>query len=320
MAIIKYLFSPTKKPHRGLIAAEWAMVAYMVFTLLYIFFAWTSLSDPYTMLWGRAQILIMTAALWGVYRMIPCRFTYLCRISGLLLLLPWWYPDTFDLNRTLPNLDHVFASWEQTVMGGQPALTFAAQWSNPVFSEIMDISYLSYFPLIAVVVLFYFIFRYDELGRTTFIILASFFIFYTVYDLLPVTGPQYYYLAAGIDNISHGTFPSVGNYFATHQEQLTTPGWSDGFFYHLLKSTHMAGERPTAAFPSSHIGITTVLLLLARASGSRRLFFFVLPFLLLMCFSTVYIMAHYAIDIFAGLLTGTILYFLLRWTGRGITT
>ena len=31
-----------------------------------------------------------------------------------------------------------------------------------------------------------------------------------------------------------------------------------------------------------------------------------------MCFSTVYIYAHYAIDAFAGLVTGVILYYLLR--------
>ena len=35
-----------------------------------------------------------------------------------------------------------------------------------------------------------------------------------------------------------------------------------------------------------------------------------------MCFSTVYIMAHYAIDAFAGLASGALLYFLLMWVSR----
>jgi membrane-associated phospholipid phosphatase len=76
---------------------------------------------------------------------------------------------------------------------------------------------------------------------------------------------------------------------------------------------HNAGERPTAAFPSSHVGVTLVLLLLAWRSGSRRLFYWVLPFLLLMCLATVYIRAHYAIDVFAGLISGTMIYFILQF-------
>lgn len=87
------------------------------------------------------------------------------------------------------------------------------------------------------------------------------------------------------------------------------PGWSDGFFYHMVENAHAAGERPTAAFPSSHVGITTVLMLVAWASRSRRLFFIMLPLFLLMCFATFYIQAHYVIDVLAGLLSGVILYF-----------
>ena len=36
--MLKYLFAVDKKPQRGLIAAEWAMMAYLVLTLLYMFF------------------------------------------------------------------------------------------------------------------------------------------------------------------------------------------------------------------------------------------------------------------------------------------
>jgi membrane-associated phospholipid phosphatase len=97
----------------------------------------------------------------------------------------------------------------------------------------------------------------------------------------------------------------------THAERMAAPGWSDGLFYHLLDMTHDAGERPTAAFPSSHVGCTTVLMMLALHTRSRRLFLGMLPFYVLMCFSTVYIYAHYAIDAIAGLITGIMLYYLL---------
>ena len=40
---------------------------------------------------------------------------------------------------------------------------------------------------------------------------------------------------------------------------------------------------------------------------------YVLPFFILMCLSTVYIYAHYAVDVMGGLVTGVAFYFLLVW-------
>lgn len=312
MALIKFLFELEKKPRRGLLAVEWVIMGYLVLTLLLMLFTWTKLTNPEPMLWGRFHIAVSTLALWAVYRMVPCRFTLLCRVALQLALLSWWYPDTFSLNRIFPNLDHRFAALEQSVFGFQPALVFSDAVSNVFFSELMYMSYSSYFVLITIVTLYFFFKRYAEFEQCSFILLSSFFVYYVIFVLLPVTGPQYYYPAVGLDSVSDGIFPNIGNYFATHDEMMQMPGYSDGFFYHLVAQAHATGERPTAAFPSSHVGVTLVLLLLAWQSHSRRLFWFVLPFLVLMCFSTVYIRAHYAIDVLAGLLSGTLLYFVLR--------
>jgi len=309
--MVKQLFARDKKPRRGLLAAEWVIVGYLVLTLLLLFFTYTKVHNPESMLWGRIRVLAMMAALWAVYRMWPCRLTMLARITAQLALLSWWYPDTYEFNRMFPNLDHLFAGYEQAVFGCQPALTFAQQWSHPVLSELMHLGYSSYFPLIALVALYYFFCRYNDFLRASFIILASFFIYYVIFIFLPVTGPQYYYLAAGLDNIANGVFPNVGDYFATHQERLTMPGWSDGFFYQMVENAHSVGERPTAAFPSSHVGITTILLMLALSARCRWLSIVVLMLLLLMCFATFYIQAHYVIDVVAGLATGLLFYFIL---------
>jgi len=257
---------------------------------------------------GRVQAVAIILALWGVYRMAPCRLTHFARIAAQLALLSWWYPDTYEFNRMFLNLDHIFAGYEQAVFGCQPALTFAQEWSSPVWSELMHLGYSSYFPLIVLVTLFYFFCRYDQFNRTAFIILTAFFIYYVIFIFLPVAGPQYYYLAVGADKIAAGIFPNLGHYFADHQEMVTLPGWKDGFFYDLVIKAHEAGERPTAAFPSSHVGITTVLMLLAWFSRSRRLFFVMLPLFLLMCLATFYIQAHYVIDVLAGLVSGIVIY------------
>lgn len=305
----KYLFEIEKKPHKGLLTIEWLILGYLVLTLLLILFGYTKLQNPESLIWGRARIVALTCAVWVVYRMVPCRFTHLCRISLQLLLLIWWYPDTYELNKLFPNLDHLFAGYEQSLFGYQPALLFSQHVTNIVFSELMYLGYMSYYPLIGVVTLFYFFRRSAEFDRTVFVILGSFFLYYLVFVFLPVTGPQYYYLAVGMDNIANGVFPNVNDYFVTHMEALPMSGNSNGLLYQSFVDGHTAGERPTAAFPSSHVGICTVLMLLAWRSRSRGLVLFILPFFILMTFATVYIRAHYVIDVVAGLLSGVILYF-----------
>ena len=309
---IKDIFRIEKKPIKGLLTVEWVILGYWVLTLLFVLFTYTKIQNPEALIWGRIKVLALAVAMWAVYRMIPCRFTLLCRIGVQLALLSWWYPDTYELNKILPNLDHLFAGYEQQLFGCQPALLFPEAISNPVFSELMHLGYASYFPLIAVVTLFYFFWRYAEFNRTVFVILTSFFLYYVIFIFLPVTGPQYYYEAAGLDNIAQGIFPNLHDYFATHDEPMTMPGYSDGFFYQCVASAHATGERPTAAFPSSHVGVTTILLFLAWRTKNRLLFFGILPFYVLMCMATVYIRAHYAIDVIGGWVSAVIFYLLLQ--------
>ena len=310
---LKKYFQLEKKPIKGLLAAEWVMLGYLLLTLLLLLFIYTKTADPVSMLWGRVQIVVMTLALWGVYRMVPCRLTPFARILGQLALLSWWYPDTYEFNRHFPNLDHLFARWEQELFGCQPALLFSRAWSHPVFSELMDLGYAVYYPMIAAVVFYFFGWCHERFGRASFVILTSFFLYYIIYVGLPVTGPQYYYKAIGLEQVERGEFPDVGDYFATHQEALPSPGYPEGMFYQMVASAHDAGERPTAAFPSSHVGVSTILMLLLLSAGQRRLLFILLPFYVLLCLSTVYIQAHYAIDVFGGWVSALLFYFLLSF-------
>ena len=310
MAIID-IFRIEKKPRKGLLAVEWVIMGYLLLTLLLMLFTYTKVQNPEPMLWGRFRIVMLTLAMWLVYRLIPCRFTLFCRVVLQLALLSWWYPDTYEFNRMFPNLDHLFAGYEQRIFGFQPALLFSQTFTHPVFSELMHLGYVSYFPLITLVTLFYFLWRYSEFERATFIILTSFFIYYLIFIFLPVAGPQFYYVAVGMENIANGVFPDVEHYFANHQEMVTLPGYQDGIFYHLVEEAHAAGERPTAAFPSSHVGITTILMFLAWRTRNKLLFWGMMPFFVLMCLATVYILAHYAIDVIAGWVSAAVIYVVL---------
>lgn len=310
---IKDLFRIERIPRKGLFPFEWVVMIYLIITLLFVLFTYTKLQNPESMIWGRVRILAMTAALWAVYRLIPCKFTIFLRVLPQMGLLAVWYPDTYEINRILPNLDHIFAGLDQTIFGFQPALVFAKHFPFVVISELMDMGYGLYYLIIAIVALYYFLNRYKEFQKCVFIIMASFFIFYAIFDLFPVAGPTFYYKAVGVDQITKGVFPSIGDYFNTHTGCLPSPGYKDGFFYQLVESAKAAGERPTAAFPSSHVGVATLCMMLILHTKSRTLFFSILPVYLFLCFSTVYIQAHYAIDAIAGFFIGILFYYILAY-------
>ena len=303
---------------RGLLLVEWAVVAYTLFTLVLMAFYWPQLEDPASMLTLRAGAMGLLLALWALYRLRPCKLTHFLRPAGQMSLLGIWYPDTYELNRILPNLDHVFASLEQTLFGGQPAISFSAHCTSPWFSELLSLAYVSYFPLIAIVVVYYFFCVYRQFDHTVFVIMASFFLFYVVFIFLPVTGPQYYYQAIGLDAARQGVFPDVADYFRTHHDALPIPGWDKGLFHYLVAAAHTAGERPTAAFPSSHIGITTILVILAWKTRCAPLFYGILVMLILMFFATFYLQAHYLIDAIAGIPAGIIIYLVSHRLARAL--
>ena len=316
--VIKDYFKIDKNPKKGLMTLEWVMLGYMAITIITMLFTYTKLVNPEAMLWGRLRVLVMTIALWAVYRMIPCRITKMVRIIAQMALLAWWYPDTYEINRMFPNLDHIFAGWEQNLFGCQPALLFAKALPWAVVSELMSMGYFMYYPMIALVSFYYFFCRYYEAERAAFVMLSSFFIYYLIYIYVPVVGPTFYFDAVGISEITKGIFPALGDYFNTHTNCLPTPGYTDGIFYQLVEDAKNAGERPTAAFPSSHVGVSTICMLLVWHTGNRKMLYVMLPFYIFLCLATVYIQAHYLIDAIAGLISAVVIYFVLMAVSKGM--
>ena len=295
----------------GFMAPEIATFIYAAFTAVVILFTWTGFENPSALLWMRLQYLSGTIALWFVFMLWPCKLILGVRIVYLLMTLGTWYPDTYSINSQFPCLDHVFAAFEQDIFGFQPALLFSQAYGSKIVSELMYMGYFSYYLFFIVTLVIIFVKQFRNLERSAFMIFAAFYICYVIYLFLPVTGPQYYYLAVGIDEIAQGNFPDVGTYFRDHTEALASPGWSGGVFYQLVQIAHHAGERPTAAFPSSHVAIATlVMLIVARLRMWRWMLVLAIPFLFLNM-STVYIYAHYAIDAITGLFFGMILFFVL---------
>ena len=80
---------------------------------------------------------------------------------------------------------------------------------------------------------------------------------------LPVAGPQFYFPVVGEANVLAGCAPELGNYFDLHPEITIVQEGQGGVFTQLVCWAQGAGERPTAAFPSSHVGVSTVMMILA---------------------------------------------------------
>jgi len=231
------------------------------------------------------------------------------RYAVVGVLLVYWYPETFDLNRMLPNYDYLLAGLEQSIFHFQPALIFNQLYPQHWLGEILNMGYLSYYPLIIGTCIYFYFKNKKTFEQFYFILLFSFFSYYLIYILFPTAGPQYYYQAIGIDQVNAGIFPNIGHYFDSH-ESLSAIGNNSGYFSQMVQNTQEVGERPTAAFPSSHVGISTLIILLIIKNRRFRLLAVLSPVYIALVTSTVYIQAHYVIDVFAGLVTSFMFLFL----------
>ncbi|MBR2630259.1 MAG: phosphatase PAP2 family protein [Bacteroidaceae bacterium] len=291
---------------KGLWSMEIITLIYMLFTSILIAIHRNGLNDPMGMVNTRIIMLAVMAAMFGIYRFYPCRALRIARVFPVLLGLIFWYPETYDFCSQYPYLDHVFAEIDQALFGCQPALLFNKVLSSTFWSEAFNMGYYAYYYMMGATIIFYLLCRYQQADKAGFVFLASFFMFYVIYEFLPVAGPQYYFKAVGIEAAAMGEFPAVGYYFQTHTEMLTPE--IKGIFSQLVIGAQEVGERPTAAFPSSHVGMSTVTMMLAWQTRNKWLFWAMFPVYLLLCCATVYIQAHYLIDSICGFFTAVLFF------------
>ena len=208
----------------------------------------------------------------------------LLRSAYPILVSMLFYTETVFYNKLFfNNLDNFLIDLDAKLFGFQPSIKFSEFFSSPLFSEFM---YIGYFSLYILIIGFVFIafFKLKHLSEELFFKLAAtMLLFYLFFGIFPAAGPQFYFSSPEKDVPSAFVFDKI---------------------MHFIQKA----EQPTGAFPSSHVGITLIILILLRKKA--RLFFKIaVPFVVLLFFSTVYIKAHYAVDVFGGILfTPIILY------------
>jgi len=211
-----------------------------------------------------------------------------------LLFLAFFYSETDYYNNLIfENFDPVLVKIEYLLFGTQLSLQFSKLIPNQWFSELMHFGYFSYYILTIGIPLLFYLKARKEFEKSMFIIIFSFCLYYIAFILFPSIGPQFY-------------FPI---------EQRAVP---DGYVFERIMNIIIAvAETKTGAFPSSHVGMVIIFLIIIRQHFKKHLYVLI-PLTTILILSTVYIKAHYAIDIIAGILTGILFYMFSNRIYNGI--
>jgi len=208
------------------------------------------------------------------------------RLPALAQFLRDWYPAmAFPIfYKEVELLANAFGNWGLTtslrqlevgLFRGHPSQYLSEHLDSVVFSEYLHFCYFSYlwlFPVIGGI--WYFTGKRWAFQQLIFLVTVTFAISYVFYILFPVDSP--YYLS----------------------EPLREP-LSGNFFYELVHALAARGGARGGAFPSSHVSISTVILLVTLRYQHRWLYW-LLPIYVGLVSATVYGRFHYALDVFAG--------------------
>ena len=221
-----------------------------------------------------------------IKRKISKNFFQLLQNILVFALMTFLYKETAMLNTLIfPKIDEFLSNLDQNIFKFQPSIEFSKHFNSLFFSELFYFGYFCYYllPLVVFGILYKFLpQKIEEFG---FILITSFLLYYFIFIIIPAEGPQFYF-----------TFPD--NYIE-----------AQGIFGNAIKLIQKNGEAPTAAFPSSHVGISWIVIFWLYQNFRKSVKYF-LPFVILLMFSTVYIKAHYFVDVVAGFLTAPIVFFL----------
>ena len=281
-------------------AFEWIALGYLALSSSLILLFAENLAHPFRLV--GVQIFVTTVIL------ALCRTSaeVLPRYDGRRKTLSWafwhfwrhWYPHLFFLFcfEELAHLVHlVNPGWEDAKLiaadywltGVHPSV-WLEQFATPARNEIMQLVYLTYF-IYTLVVCGVLYLRRDWRGYWSVMTysMVGYAIGYVIAVLFPIESP--WFSMAG-----WWRGPLVGGPITATID----------FIEHL-------GRVRGAAFPSAHVAGATAALW-GTWRHQRWLFWVMLPLVACMCFSTVWGRYHYVMDVFGGIVTGTLGYVIGR--------
>jgi membrane-associated phospholipid phosphatase len=225
------------------------------------------------------------AHLFGASLLLSLRFLHGRLPAGVMFLRDWYPVMLFPiLYQEVEWLAAAFGNWglterlqelEASLFGGQPSVYLSERLASVPLSEYLHFCYFSYLLLVPLVGgLWYFKGKREAFHELILLVSLTYAVSYLFYILLPVDSP--FYLT----------------------EPLPPP-LSGQFFYELVHFVSERGGARGGAFPSSHVSVSTVILLVALRH-EKRFLFWLLPLCAGVALATVYGRFHYAVDVLAG--------------------
>lgn len=176
------------------------------------------------------------------------------------------------------DLDHIFLSIDYNILGFYPYL-YLERFVNPILTEIMQLSYCVYY-FLPFILGFYLLKNgsKEDFQRALFLVLLCYYLSYLGYIVFPALGPRF--------SISHLFEADLKGIFIAHKIND---------FLNKLEGIKRD------AFPSGHVGISLLILILVSKYNKKIFLILLLPVVFLII-STVYCRYHYFIDVIGGVI------------------
>ena len=218
-----------------------------------------------------------------------------------ILLYAGLYVETVVINRMVaqPRLDPWLLRADHALFGCEPAEVFPMAFAHPLCSEIMHLSYLSYYAMVGGVGLWLSLRNLAAFRHFVTVVSLVFYACYALYLFVPAVGPRVIFRATP----ERAQFVERYGYEPRAVANDSGGTWARRAFTLIEEQ----GEIPGAAFPSSHVAVALVTGWFSWRH-LRRIRWLHLGFAVTILFSTVYTRAHYAVDVLGGLAAAAVLF------------
>ena len=282
---------------------EWMALGYFAVSSILIATFAENLAHPVRLLATRACVVALILLLCrGVNILIPDNANPATFTQKFWHFWRHWYPHLFFLFcfEELAHLVHlVVPTWQDAKLiafdfwltGVHPSI-WLEQFTTPFRNDFMQAVYFSYFTYLLILggILYY---RKDWKAYWSVMTysMTAYSIGYMIAMMFPIESPWFSMAGMWHGDLQGGPFTAL-----------------IGFIEHY-------GRVRGAAFPSEHVA-GSFAALWGAWKHRRWLFWTLLPVVLCMCVSTIYGRYHYIADIFGGITTATIGYFVGAWIIR----
>ena len=215
----------------------------------------------------------------------PVKWQSFIRRTYPLFTFVYFYEQTGQFMLLIHDhyFDHHIIALEEAIFGENPTVLLQSI-SYPILNEIMMMGYVSYFFMIPVIGIYFYVKKkLLELERLVTATCIGFFFSYLCFIFYPVKGPRF---------------------TIAHEYCMSLKGW---IFTPLAISVIEHAGLKGGCMPSSHVAIAVVTTLLAR-KYAPRLFPYYVYFASTLTIGTFWGRFHYVSDAVAGIIVGAIVF------------